>query len=117
VAHRKIDDAALETLRQLEPRQALDALGLYWKTDPSFVPVKDASTVRLHVTVGASVVELLVTGVRWFDPRRGRGGGGAIDLAMHLLAVDFRAAVAKLRGSAERRRNGGTREQEEAERR
>ncbi len=63
--------------------KALDALGLHWKRDPDFQPVKDAATLRLHVAVGGQV----------FDTRADKGGGGAIDLAMHLLRLDFVAAV------------------------
>jgi hypothetical protein len=42
------------------------------------------------------VVELLATGVRWYDPRAKKGGGGAIDLAMHLLGLQFVDAVKRL---------------------
>lgn len=33
---------------------------------------------------------------RFFDHHAGRGGGGAIDLAMHVLGCDFKAALASL---------------------
>lgn len=36
---------------------------------------------------------LSVTGAKFMNWRRGVGGGGAIDLVMHLAAIDFRAAV------------------------
>lgn len=36
---------------------------------------------------------LSVNGVKFIDWNQGRGGGGAIDLAMHLNALDFNAAV------------------------
>ena len=36
---------------------------------------------------------LSVNGVKFFNWNQGRGGGGAIDLAMHLNACDFNAAV------------------------
>jgi len=36
---------------------------------------------------------LSVTGSKFFNWQRGMGGGGAIDLVMHLAAIDFRAAV------------------------
>jgi hypothetical protein len=36
---------------------------------------------------------LSVNGVKFFNWNQGRGGGGAIDLAMHLKACDFNAAV------------------------
>ena len=37
--------------------------------------------------------ELLVTGPKWFDTRAGEGGGGGIDLVMHLLGLDFVKSV------------------------
>jgi len=36
---------------------------------------------------------LSVNGAKFINWRRGVGGGGAIDLVMHLAAIDFRAAV------------------------
>jgi len=39
---------------------------------------------------------LSVTGAKFINWRRGVGGGGAIDLVMHLAAIDYRAAVAWL---------------------
>ncbi|WP_074926552.1 hypothetical protein [Nitrosomonas eutropha] len=83
----------LEQLRLMPVVVALDVLGLYWKRDSDFVPVKDKTTIRLNVTLGGSVVELLATGARWYDTRTDKGGGGAIDLAMYLLRLDFVTAV------------------------
>ena len=40
-------------------QETLERLGLYWKRDPDFVPVKDAATVRLNVSIGGGGVELL----------------------------------------------------------
>ena len=38
--------------------------------------------------------KLSINGGQWFDYKQGRGGGGAIDLAMHVLKTGFREAVA-----------------------
>ena len=76
--------------------ETLDRLGLHWRRDQDFRPQKDSRTVRLHVAVGAGVVELLATGPKWYDTRARKGGGGAIDLAMHLLNVSFVDAVKRL---------------------
>ena len=67
-------------------QETLDRLGLYWKRDPDFVPVKDAATVRLNVSIGGGGVELLATGPKWYDTRKEQGGG-AIDLTMHLFRL------------------------------
>jgi hypothetical protein len=78
-SRRSFDPAALDALRSIPPAETLDRLGLVWKIDRDFRPQKDSRTVRLHVAVGAGVVELVVTGARWYDTRAQRGGGGAID--------------------------------------
>jgi len=80
----------------MTPAEALDRLGLCWKQDPDFSPQKNPATVRLHVSIGGGVVELVVTGPKWYDARAQRGGGGAIDLTMHLLNVSFVDAVKRL---------------------
>jgi hypothetical protein len=95
-SRRSFDPAALAALRSMTPQQTLDRLGLGWKHDPDFRPQKDSRTVRLYVTADGHVVELLATGVRWYDPRAKKGGGGAIDLAMHLLGLQFVDAVKRL---------------------
>lgn len=99
MAKRSFSPELLESLRSMVVTKALDALGLHWKLDPDFQPVKDAATIRLHVAVGGQVFELLVTGAKFFDTRADKGGGGAIDLAMHLLRLDFVAAVKRLSSS------------------
>ncbi len=49
---------------------------------------------KWHTERGA----LSVTGPKFMNWHTGRGGGGAIDLVMHLAGVDFRAALAWLEG-------------------
>jgi hypothetical protein len=98
-SRRSFDPAALDALRSMPPAETLDRLGLHWRRDPDFRPQKNAATVRLYVTVGAGVVELVVTGARWYDTRAQRGGGGAIDLTMHLLNLPFVDAVKRLQGT------------------
>ncbi len=94
-AHRSFPPALLARLREMPVPDALNGLGLYWKRDPDFQPIKDKATTRLNVSIGGGVVELLATGPKWYDTRQEKGGGGAIDLAMHLLRLDFVAAVKK----------------------
>ena len=74
-ARRSFPPALLDSLRAMTVQETLDRLGLYWKRDPGFVPVKDKATVRLNVSIG---------------------GGGAIDLAMHLFRWSFVDAVKRL---------------------
>jgi hypothetical protein len=42
---------------------------------------------------GCGEFEILTTGVKWLDTRANKGGGGAIDLAMHVLHLSFVDAV------------------------
>ena len=100
---RKFDDAALARVREMPLFKVLDRLGdegkLFWRRDPDFVPDKDSRTVRLFLSSPSGFAwEVLVTGLKWFDVRAGKGGGGAIDLVMYLLDVDFVAAVKLLSG-------------------
>jgi hypothetical protein len=80
-ARRSFPPALLDSLRAMTVQETLDRLGLYWKRDPDFVPVKDAATVRLNVSIGGGGVELLATGPKWYDTRKEQGGG-AIDLTI-----------------------------------
>lgn len=93
---KSFSSALLVELRAMTVQQTLDCLGLYWKRDPDFVPVKDRQTVRLYVSIGGGVIELLATGTKWYDTRMNKGGGGAIDLTMHLFRIGFVEAVKQL---------------------
>jgi hypothetical protein len=93
---RRFNPVMLDSLRSMPVTEALDRLGLHWKTDPDFRPRKDQSTKRLYVISGARVFELLATGPKWYDTRAERGGGGAIDLAMYILRLSFVDAVKRL---------------------
>lgn len=53
----------------------------------------------VYVSIGGGVSELLVTGPKWYDARLNKGGGGAIDLTMHLFRLDFANAVKRLQSA------------------
>lgn len=97
-ARRSFPPALLARLRDMPVSDTLDLLGVYWKRDPDFRPVKDKATMRVNVAIGGGSVELLATGPKWYDTRAEKGGGGAIDLTMHLLRLDFVSAVKRLEG-------------------
>jgi hypothetical protein len=46
--------------------------------------------------------EILTTGPKWYDTRARRGGGGAIDLAIHVLGLSFVDAVKHLTSEMDR---------------
>jgi len=75
---------------------ALASLATHIKADSTFVPFKDARTQRWHVHTERGDFEILTTGSKWYDTRARRGGGGAIDLAMHLCDLSFVDAVRRL---------------------
>ncbi len=98
MARRSFDDETLAWVREMPLSQVLDKLRddgqLFWRRDPDFVPEKDKRTVRLFLSSPSGFAwEVLVTGLKWFDVRAGKGGGGGIDLVMHLLGIDFVKAV------------------------
>lgn len=92
----RIDGAVLARWRGLDAASALAAIADHAKRDQTFRPVKDAKTSRWHVTVDGNEFELLLTGPKFWDTRARTGGGGAIDLAMHLVGIDFKGAVRRL---------------------
>ena len=74
----------------------LRQLSIQVKADSTFVPRKSRESRRWHVLTDRRDFEILTTGRLWFDTRERRGGGSAIDLAMHLLGVSFVEAVRRL---------------------
>jgi hypothetical protein len=91
---RSFSPATLTALRDIPSDEALRLLAIYCKPDPLYVPAKDPRSRRWHVRTASGEFEILTTGsAKWYDTRAKKGGGGAIDLAMHLLQVSFVDAV------------------------
>ena len=88
-----MDKSVLTRWQSCDAVIALQALSEHAKADASFVPSGSALTMRWHATAGGHDYELLLTGPKFWDTREGKGGGGAVDLAMHLLGLDFKRAV------------------------
>lgn len=101
---RSFDRAMLTRIREMPSEDALTLLAIHCKADPTFHPVKQATTRRWHVLTTGGDFEILTTGVKWLDTRANKGGGGAIDLAMHVLHMSFIDAVKHL---IERRHSHG----------
>lgn len=93
----KIAQRELSTYQGADAESTLLKLASHAKRDPTFIPISSKQTRRWYATVDGREYELLLTGSKSFDTRANRGGGGAIDLAMHLFQLDFKSAVAKLR--------------------
>jgi len=97
-------DTQIENLRSLPIGEVLVSLGCYIKPDRDYRSRKNPLTQRIHASLATGgVVELLITGEKWFDSRAKIGGGGAIDLVMHLYKDSFAQAVKRLQKVA----NGG----------
>jgi hypothetical protein len=107
---RLVGDPMLKQWRELDALYVIGRLGCYAKQDPSFIPIKAKRTTRYHVAANGHDWELLITGSKFWDIRAGKGGGGAIDLAMHLFDLDFKRAKrmlrTALRGTPEESSNG-----------
>ncbi len=91
-----VESKTIERWRAIDSTIALKAISTYMKQDTAFAPTLSQSTTRWHVLVGEFEYEVLCTGPKFFDVRAGRGGGGAVDVAMYFRHVDFRGAVALL---------------------
>lgn len=91
-----VNNLRLENWRRLEAAYVLERLGCYCKVDNSFKPNQSLGSGRFHVNAEGRDFELLLTGPRFYDTRAQVGGGGAVDLVMHLYCLDFKLAVRKL---------------------
>lgn len=80
----------------LDAAQVLLVVADYAKPDPTYHPTKDANSSRWHVSAGGAEFELVLTREKFWDTRAQVGGGGAVDLVMHLTGLSFLGAAKKL---------------------
>ena len=99
VVRRSFSATTLKRLREMPSEVALVAISTTAKVDRTFAPVKDPRTRRWHVYTERGDYEILTTDCKWYDTRTKIGGGGAIDLAMHVLGLPFVEAVKRLTAS------------------
>lgn len=92
----RINNRQLTRWHNLDAVVVLAAVADHAKRDDSYQPRKDCMSSRWHVSAGGHDYELLVIGSKFWDTRARRGGGGAVDLVMHILSVDFKKASRKL---------------------
>ena len=102
---RFFDEATLTRLRAMLASDALVLLSVHVKADPTYVPVKTDRSQRWHVLTTYGEFEILTTGCQWYDTRQRHGGGGAIDLAMHIHGLSFVDAVKQLTGERSQHRS------------
>jgi len=92
----KFGSGELARLRELSCSQVLPLVCSFVKADRDFTPIKDGHTQRWHINVDGRDYELLTTGPKFFDTHAKTGGGGGIDLVMHLTGLSFKQAVKRL---------------------
>ncbi|MFT4438211.1 hypothetical protein ACMX25_33230 [Caballeronia sp. 15715] len=88
-----VDDLVLAQWQTLDALFVLQKVGCCTKRDIPFHPVTARDTARYHVNAAGSDFELLLNGPKFWDTRANRGGGGAVDLAMHVFKSDFKRAL------------------------
>jgi len=93
----RLSQEELEKLRNLAAAQVVCACATHAKRDVTFEPTTATETERWHVNAAGREFELLLRGPKFYDKRAKRGGGGAIDLVMHLYSLSFSEAVALLK--------------------
>ena len=93
-----VDNSELIRWRSRLATTVLKLLADHIKKDPDFVPIERHTVSRWHVMVSGRDYEFLCDGPKFYDTRQKCGGGGAIDLAMHLFKLDFKDAVARIKG-------------------
>ena len=91
----------LEKVRAVPLARVLESLRYHVAVDRDFLPTKDARSQRWIISSERGSTELLVTGPKWFDTRVARGGGGAVDLVMHLENLSFVSAVKRIASTLE----------------
>lgn len=92
-----MDKSTLERWRVADAAKVLVVIADHAKQDRTYSPQKNVHSTRWHVNCNGFDFELLLTGPKFWDTREGTGGGGAIDLVMHLHKESFKHAVRRLR--------------------
>lgn len=84
-------------MQAMDAKAVLLKLADFAKADPTFQSISSKHTSRWYARVLSREFELLLNGSKFYDTRQKRGGGGGIDLVMHLFQIDFKQAVERLR--------------------
>lgn len=92
----RFDDELITRFRVMTVEKAALLLGLYCKKDLHYESTTHKNSTCYHISKDGEVFEVIVTQLKWFSTRRGIGGGGAIDLTMHLYGEPFKAALDRL---------------------
>lgn len=94
---RSVDNLDLVRWREMDSIHVLRRLADHIKEDPSFHPTSSHLTTRWHAHAAGNDWEFLCAGPKFLDVRMDCGGGGAVDLVMHVYGVKFKAAAKLLK--------------------
>lgn len=94
---KSVDNLELVRWREMDAICVLRLLADHISEDRSFRPRSNPLTIRWHLHAAGHDWEFLCTGPKFLDVRLDRGGGGAIDLVMHIYGVNFKAATKLLK--------------------
>jgi len=100
-SEQRFDDELITRFRVMTVEKAAQVLGLYCKKDAHYESTTHRNSKCYHISKDGEVFEIIVTQLKWFSTRRGVGGGGAIDLTMHIYGEPFKAALNRLIKSQE----------------
>jgi hypothetical protein len=92
-----VDNLTLRRWRDLDAIIVLNSFADHIKIDRTFLPTTSRLSSRWIVHAAGQDWEILCTGPKFWDTRAERGGGGAVDLVMHLHRISFKAAVKLLK--------------------
>jgi hypothetical protein len=85
----RIDSESLARWREVDSTSVLQLIAEYSKEDITYRCLGAKGTTRWHASVGGKDFELLCNGAKFYDIRAEKGGGGAVDVIMHLLSLSF----------------------------
>ena len=92
----RVSRTELAAMQAMDAKVVLLKFADHAKIDPSFEAISSKHTSRWHARAGSREFELLLNGPKFYDTRQKRGGGGGIDLLMHLFQIDFKQAAERL---------------------
>lgn len=103
----RFDKDLIARFRMMSVEQTALTLGLYCKQDKEYRSTTHKHSSCFHISKDSEVFEIITTELKWYSTHRGCGGGGGIDLAMHLFGECFKAALLRLSAGLEKA-NGST---------
>lgn len=98
----RFDEELVTRFRVMTVEQTARILGLYCKQDKNYESTAHRNSKCYHISKDGEVFEIIVTQLKWYSTHRRYGGGGGIDLTMHLYGETFKAALTRLTNGLER---------------